>query len=220
MKKTEYKKHNLLEAFPKIPYIIFVLNLRYILRDCETVLDLGCGENSPLRFINKETVGIDIYKQTLAAAKNKKTHKRFRLMNVKKISLFFKPGSFDAVVALDLIEHLSKKEGKKLISDMERIARKKVIIFTPNGFSPQDFKESKYEKHLSGWDNNDFKNISFKTFGVFGAKGIRGSNHKIRYSPEFLWGFLSELTNWTFSRWFPNKSTALLAVKKIPKSIT
>jgi len=42
--------------------------------------------------------------------------------------------SFDIVIAMDLIEHLPKSDGYKLLYEMERIARKACMIMTPNGF--------------------------------------------------------------------------------------
>ena len=50
----------------------------------------------------------------------------------------FSDRSFDAVIALELLEHLNKEEGYELIHNMERWARSKVIVSTPNGFCRMD----------------------------------------------------------------------------------
>src|SRR6185369_16834090 len=103
-------------------------------KDCRTLLDVGCGGFSPLKDINKKmqkSVGVDVFKPSIDAAKERRPHKENRVLDILKLRSFFKDKSFDCIVALDLIEHLTKEEGNKLLKDLEKIARKKVIIFTP-----------------------------------------------------------------------------------------
>ena len=54
--------------------------------------------------------------------------------DIRNLTDYFKRGQFDACIAIDVIEHLPKEEGLKLMEDMESIAKRKIIIFTPNGF--------------------------------------------------------------------------------------
>jgi len=54
------------------------------------------------------------------------------LCDVRKLP--FKQKSFDTVLCMEVIEHLEKEEAIRLIEDMEKIARKKIIITTPVGF--------------------------------------------------------------------------------------
>lgn len=218
MYKKIYKKKNhslLKESFPKIPFILFVLQLRTILSDCKTILDLGCGELSPIRFVSARTYGVDAHKSSIVKAKKIGTHDFFKLLDVRNLSDYFRPKSFDAVVALDLIEHLSKEEGYKLIRGMEQLASKKVIIFTPNGFLPQKGEGLHLNEHLSGWQVDEMRKLKYKVIGVFGHKFFRSANHKIRFKPEAFWGLLSEASNWLYTRWYPQYATALLCIKKL-----
>ena len=60
--------------------------------------------------------------------------------------------SFDVVIAFDLIEHLSKEDGYRLVYEMERIARRICVIFTPNGHVWQPPRpDNSFDAHLSGW---------------------------------------------------------------------
>src|SRR3990167_6716294 len=105
----------------------------------KSVLDVGCGSNSPLAKVTKTfySFGIDIAKQSIEKSKIAKIHDDYKVGNVLKIDTYFRPKSFDAVVALDVIEHFKKRDALKLVDSMERIARKKVLIGTPHGFAKQ-----------------------------------------------------------------------------------
>jgi len=185
-----------------------------MLRDCLTVLDIGCGELSPLKFIDSKITGVDIGRNTIAAAKKNRTHNHYKVLDIKQLITEFKPKSFDAVVGLDVIEHLKKQDGEKLIKQMEKIAIKKVIIFTPNGFMPQK-GESIYDKHLSGWTAAEMKRKGYQVFGIYGPRILRGEWHKIKFKPEFFWTIISELIQWSFIYNNPEEATALLCIKNI-----
>ena len=74
--------------------------------------------------------------------------------------------SVDSVVALDVIEHLRRREGKRLLEHAVRIARQQVVIFTPLGFYHQSYrnqgtdrwgmKGGRWQTHRSGWSPDDF----------------------------------------------------------------
>ena len=71
----------------------------------------------------------------------------------------------DTFVCLDVIEHMEKEEGLKLIEEMKKIARQQIVIFTPNGFEPQSHPDGVdkwgmnggfWQEHRSGWTPEDF----------------------------------------------------------------
>lgn len=214
MKKIKYKL--LYKLFPNIPIVTYIFELNKALSDCSTILDLGCGELSPLRFLMFDNVvGVDINKNTLRRAKENKTHQSYYLSDVKNIKSLFSGKKFDACVAFDLIEHLSKKDGAKLIDDMSQIATKKIVIFTPNGFLTQKDEKNKYNNHISGWETKEMRNIGFKVIGLFGHRCLRGIEYKIRFKPKLLWGIISELTQYLYSRWNPKTAAGLLCIKSL-----
>jgi len=100
--------------------------LRKELAGSRTVLDLGCGYDSPLRHCNVPfLVGVELFDQYLRESKMKNIHNQYIKADVREIEL--KPRSFDAVVALEVIEHLTKREGYELIEKAEKWARKVII---------------------------------------------------------------------------------------------
>ena len=120
----------------------------------ENVLDLGCGSNSPLAKVKKtfHSVGVDIFEPAIKKSRKLKIHDEYKISSVLEADKKLKASSFDAVIALDLIEHLNKADGVKLIKMMSKLAKKKVIIFTPNGYYNQDpYEDNPYQVHRSGW---------------------------------------------------------------------
>ena len=187
-------------------------------RDCSNLLDVGCGSYSPIQTFSSKlyTVGVDAFEPSIEESRKKGIHNEYRLMNVLNIGTAFDPGSFDAVVACDLIEHLEKSDGYSLIKQMESVAKKKVIIFTPNGFLKQgDRFNNPWQIHLSGWSVQDFENLGYHVFGINGAKALRGQYAKVKYKPAFAWNFISDITELIVKK-KPNDAFQLLAVKTMP----
>jgi hypothetical protein len=78
----------------------------------------------------------------------------------------------DVALALDVIEHLSKEDGYKLLYEMERISRHSVIIFTPNGFVWQPpSQNNEFNAHISGLTPKEFQQLGWdKISGHVGPK--------------------------------------------------
>lgn len=197
--------------------IFYYKTLENHLKGCSSVLDVGCGSDSPLARIKKffTSHGIDAHKPSILKSKDKKIHDNYTVGNINDLKSHFKRKSFDAVIALDVIEHFPKKDSYKLISEMEKIAREKVILLTPNGFYPQDgYDSNPYQIHKSGWLSEDLRKLGYKVYGLRGIKYLRGDYATIKYKPWILWGaiaFISEPLLYLS----PNLSYDLFAVKKI-----
>lgn len=187
------------------------------LKGMDSVLDLGCGSNSPLAKIKKhfKSIGLDSYKPSLEKSKKAKIHDGYQVRDVTKIDKFYQPKSFDAVIALDLIEHLKKKEALALITKMEKIARKKVILLTPNGFLKQDILGGNpFQKHISGWSLKELKNLGFRCWGMRGLRFIRGEFATIKFKPWIFWGLVSVLSQ-IFVYRLPRFAFQIFAVKEL-----
>jgi len=195
--------------------ILTRLTLREVLKDCDTVLDVGCGKSMNMRWLGvKNSTGIDGYEPDLEEARRCGTHDQLVLGNVCKLDEYFKPDQFDAVVALDVIEHLTKEDGLRMMQAMEKIARRKIIIFTPNGFLPQrHLEKSDLQEHISGWEIAEMQQHGYRVIGMLGPKSLRGEFHNLKGRPKPFWGAVSLLGHLLWTRWIPGGAAAILCVK-------
>lgn len=136
------------------------------------ILDAGCGRFSSLRNIKKGCykVGLDFYEPYINESKKNLIHDEYVLGDIRKMP--FSSNSFDCVASIDVLEHLEKIDGLKMIKEMERVATKKIILTTPNGFLPTYAgpKDNPEESHLSGWTSEELKKLGFKVYGSGGLK--------------------------------------------------
>jgi len=200
-------------------YSYYFKSLEIALDNCESVLDVACGNNSPLMHCKKTftSTGVDIFEPYLIESKEQGIHDDYIVSDVLELDEKIKSNSYDAVIALDLIEHLPKKSGFKLLKSLERIARKKVIVFTPNGFLEQTpYDNNPWQEHQSGWDVDDFEKQGYSVKGQGGWKPLRGERSKIKFRPYFLWSRISFIShNLLSSR--PKSCFQLLCIKKFDK---
>lgn len=70
--------------------------------------------------------------------------------------------NFDVVQCAEMVEHLPKSDGLSLLELLPTLARRLVLVTTPNGFVPQEldsgeeWAENPYQRHLSGYDPEHF----------------------------------------------------------------
>lgn len=183
------------------------------------MLDVGCGSDSALSMFGFDhLVGIEGYASSLETARKNQTHHELVLGDVRYLERYFHPGQFDACVALDVIEHLTKADGLKFMAAMESIALRKVVFLTPNGFlSQRHAEQADLQEHLSGWETEEMQGHGYHVAGVLGPKKLRGEYHKLKHRPQWLWGIISLLGHILHTRTTPKKAAALLCVKTRPQ---
>jgi predicted TPR repeat methyltransferase len=195
----------------------YIRELKKECNGCETILDVGCGAISPIQYFSqaiKYSVGIDSFAPSIEKSKAAGIHNKYFLMDVMEISDKFPKNSFDYVVALDLFEHLEKNDGYRLIPMMENIARKKIVIFTPNGFQKQgEFDFNSRQVHLSGWKVDEMRAMGFRVIGINGWKPLRGELAHFKVWPNYFWSRISLLTQ-LYTVNHPKHAFALLCVKE------
>jgi len=136
-------------------------------------------------------------------------------MNALDIGDCFEPKSFDCVLASDLVEHLTEQDGLNLIAQMEMIAKKKVIIYTPNGFLLQrEEYGNPMQKHLSGWTAGQMIQLGYRVIGIEGLRCLRGEMAKIRWWPSRFWLMVSLLTQLLTTN-LPHLAFRILCVKDV-----
>ena len=99
-----------------------------------------------------------------------------------------RPRSFDAVVCLDVVEHLERAQALELLATLESIARRRVVVFTPNGFVPQPATpDNPYQEHLSGFTTDEMRDLGYTVRGIHGLWFLLGAFGETRLAPGALW---------------------------------
>jgi len=190
--------------------------IRQALSGCQSILDIGCGPGDLMAELNKEgfyAVGIDLFKPYLRLSKEKNVYTELVMGDIE--TLEFKPKSFDAVMAIGIIEHLEKNKGTLLINKMKKWARKRVLLITPNGYVTQHvYDENPFQIHKSGWTTKELKAFGFRAHGMGGLYFLKGEKAEVRFKPKILWEVFSEITQ-KITYWYPNSAFELLCVKTL-----
>lgn len=199
--------------------------LKSELKNCNSVLDLGCGPSSPLQYCKniKYSVGVEVFKEYLEKSKKNKIHSRYINSSIQKLHL--DKDSFDAVIMIETLEHLKKTEGRHVLDNIEKWANKKIIITTPNKYWPQvNLDKNRYQKHLSGWNVSEFTERGYRVYGLSGLKLLRKETESnsmdgdmlssIKYSPKIFWFAVAALSQ-LFVYYIPSLAFELLCVKDL-----
>ncbi|MBD3366175.1 methyltransferase domain-containing protein [candidate division WWE3 bacterium] len=200
--------------------------LKRELAEMNSVLDLGCGPNSPLQNCPgiQYSLGVDAFSPYLERSREKNIHNDYLLQNIKDLK--FDENSFEAVLLLDVLEHLPKEEGLAMLGKAQRWAKNKVIVSTPNGFIKQpSVDKNPLQKHLSGWTVKDFKNLGFSVRGLAGLRFLRKAKEEgdsmdddilvsMKYKPRLFWFFIAVLSQ-TITYFWPKKAFGLFCVKDL-----
>lgn len=98
-------------------------------------------------------------------------------IDLEESKIPFEENSFDVVLMIDFIEHVTKDSGIRLISESIKIAKKKVILLTPLWWDDNS-KNTKnkslwcynnpYNYHKSLWNLNDF--IGWERINISGLE--------------------------------------------------
>ena len=199
--------------------ILVKLALRKALLGCQSVLDIGCGTAPTLRQLGvPHCVGLEGYQPDFEKAQRLNTQDEIICGDLRHLTQHFKPGQFDACIAMDVIEHLPKEDGLKLMREMELVAKKKVVFFTPNGFLPQrQAADSDLQAHFSGWEAAEMQGHGSDVLGMLGPKSLRGEYHMIKRSPKVFWSLVSTLDQIVRTHRHPENAAAILCIKTLRK---
>ena len=205
-----------------VDYVQYHRVLRKLVLDggCDSLLDVGCGEKSPIGNFAAEIryrVGVDKHLPSIERSRSAAIHSEYVVADVLEIGSRFPARSFDCVTLLEVVEHLPRAEGEKLLEQCERIARVKVVVSTPNGFVFQPpTSDNAFQAHVSGWTAEDFRGRGYEVTGIAGWKQLRGPLMRPRWRPHGIFRRLSLVTE----AWFedhPSQAFQLLCVKKVAR---
>lgn len=180
--------------------------------ESSTILDVGVGFGIwgyLMRVLRKPSllVGIDVDLNYLLASKEHNIYECLALASAS--SLPFREKVFDYVLAIEVIEHLPKGDGERMLTELERVCKRKIMLTTPNGYLEQHpCVAPESEIHKSGWSAEELRRKGYKVRGI-GLKGTSRLRSKRRLT---LYGLLNYLSSFiTF--FFPEFSEYILAVK-------
>lgn len=126
------------------PRKAFLVNLirKYFPRDRESrILEIGCGHGALIHFATLEgyrnITGVDVSKEQVAAAQQlgiQNVQSGDALESLKTLS----SESHDAIIAIDVLEHLDRNELFVLVDEVNRVLKKggEFIVHVPNAGSP------------------------------------------------------------------------------------
>src|SRR5260221_2159998 len=140
------------------------------IQDVDVVLDLGPGI-CPQPFVRAYVhICVDAHRPYLERVKHELAdNPRYIFINASwdRVIGMLPDKSVDSVFALDFIEHLEKEDGFRMLREAERVARRQIVVATPQGFFPQSYEDPEkpdrwgmgggsWQTHRSGWDPEDF----------------------------------------------------------------
>ncbi|MDQ3897331.1 MAG: class I SAM-dependent methyltransferase [Actinomycetota bacterium] len=187
-------------------------DLSRLLRPDWTVVDVGCGSGSrSAPHALASAIGVDIHFPSLVRTRRERC--RFGAICASLQSLPIGNGAVDAVVALDVIEHFVEDEAVALVREFERVARRAIVLLTPNGFLPQaGTPENPFMEHRSGWSAPDLVSLGYSVTGINGWHSLRGAFAAPRFGPV---GKALSLASQPLVRRHPSRAFHLLAVKRL-----
>lgn len=192
--------------------------LRTMIKTGDKVLELGCGKDSLLirsGIIKKLRVtGVDIFEPYVKLHNSDGLYEACIQADITEIN--FGPDQFDAVVCMDVLEHITKDEGIKLLDKM-KVWGSKVIITTPNGTVPGiPSDDNIYQEHQSGWTAEELEARGYTVRGASGWKVLRKPDSQLKHlHPFILWASLSLISD-LIVHFMPDKAFHLRATYENP----
>lgn len=133
------------------------------------LLSLCCGIGLEFKGLQTDDItAVDIVPEYLEEVRNKYPSVKTVESDVLKFVKEQPDNSYDVISILDGIEHLTKARGRKLIEQMKRVCREKIILFTPDGFSKNEPHHAwgveagdEEQRHKSGWTEGELTDLGF-----------------------------------------------------------
>ena len=146
--------------------------------DAKTILDVGCGTGELIQMLGKgkkwEVTGVDVYGPSIKQAAKTKAYKKLLKTDITKLPKLVTSKKYDVIFSSQVVEHLPKKKALALIKQMEKMAKKRVVISTTVGFMhflplqevhEHEHDDNPYQKHKSSWSPKEFKKLGYISRG-------------------------------------------------------
>ncbi len=177
----------------------------------KTVLDVGCGRGLNGCLLHgsrdlKDTklLGIEINEKYIKSCMEHNTYDRIIKHRLPTIPL--KNKSVDLILCIEVIEHLNRSDGLKLLKGIDRVCRGRAIISTPNMFF-KTIEGEEEDEHKSLWTIKDFRSRGYRVYGIGVKIPLLWGDRFIKLKQALYYLFTP------FSYFFPEISGGLIAVK-------
>lgn len=141
----------------------------------ETLLSLCCGIGYELNGIKASHItAVDIASQYVEALKLNHPGVEAVCNDSLKYLKEQPDNTVDVISIIDGVEHMDKKTGLEVIEEMKRVAKREVLLFTPQGHVDGGYLKNEphnawgiegadeHQKHKSGWTALELKDLGFE----------------------------------------------------------
>lgn len=97
--------------------------------DVGSLADIGCGHGGFLNIVAAHRKELKL--KGVDSSEGALSHVAFEKLMASITDLPFKPGEFDCVSALEVLEHLTEEDFEKALSELSRVANKYIIVSVP-----------------------------------------------------------------------------------------
>lgn len=145
----------------------------------DSLLSLCCGIGLELKDLNTQDItAVDITPQYLEQVTSRCPQAKTVLSSALDYIKKQPDNSVDVISIIDGIEHMDKKTGLEVIKHMKRVARKQILLFTPQGSGKDGYLRNEphnawgiegadeHQTHKSGWTALELKDLGFEIFDM------------------------------------------------------
>lgn len=136
-----------------------------------TAIDLGCGPvTTPIALGVfgvpwKRLISVELFPPYLAALRGKKAaaaeHEILESEIVEAVDALG-DDAVDMALMIDVLEHLPRGRALGLLTRLERVARRGIVVFSPIGDVPQEaIDDNEFQRHRSGWRPEDWLRLGY-----------------------------------------------------------
>lgn len=159
------------------------------LYNIDSILEVGCGRGGIIaQFKASRRIGVDFNRKFLIEAQRDYPGILFIQQDVTTLPNLWLPGSLEAVIGFDILEHLPEAYMLDLIQNCEDIAKKLVIFFSPLDEAGLDIQPEEADKAPG------MRHVTIIREEVFLKRGY---------------------TTFKYPNYYGNNATAMLAIKEM-----